>query len=208
MLEVATMEQQRIGQELHDTTAQELAALGMLAERQLRTIDENAPADPQIARRMAEGLKRVLGQVRAVSRGLIRVEVDAEGLMAALTELAAETSELHGVACTFDCQQPVLLADNRTATQLYCIAREAVTNALKHSQAHTIQVSLEADDQAATLRVRDDGIGLPEPPLESKGMGLKIMRYRAGLIKAHLSVGPAGPEGTVVACTFKASGTA
>ena len=97
------------------------------------------------------------------------------------------------MTCTFDCKKPVQLADNQTATQLYCIAREAVTNALKHAQARNIRISLEGDDQAVTLRVQDDGIGLPEPPVDSKGMGLKIMRYRAGLINAHLSIGPAEP---------------
>ncbi|HVA45123.1 MAG TPA: chemotaxis protein CheB [Pirellulales bacterium] len=201
VLEVATMEQQRIGQELHDTSAQELTALGLLADSLVGTMNEGPPAESRIATKIAEGLRRVLGQVRTISRGLIRVEVDAEGLMAALTELAAQTTELRGVTCTFDCKQPVRVADNHTATQLYSIAREAVTNALKHAQARNITIHLEGDDQSVTLRVRDDGVGLPKPPLDTKGMGLKIMRYRAGLIDAHLSVGPADGSGTVVVCT-------
>ncbi len=208
VLEVATLEQHRIGQELHDTSAQELTALGLLADTLVAALKEKAVAESQIADKITEGLKRVLGQVRAVSRGLIRVEVDAEGLMAALAELAGQTREQFGVACTFDCKKSVPLADNHVATQLYCIAREAVTNALKHAQARTIRISLDREDQAVTLRVQDDGVGLAEPPVDSKGMGLKIMRYRAGLINAHLSVGPAEPAGAVVACTFKASGAA
>ena len=134
--------------------AQELTALGLLAESLVAALKEESPAEAGIATKMAEGLQRVLGQVRAISRGLIRVEVDAEGLMAALAELAAQTTELHGVTCTFDCQEPVHLADNQTATQLYCIAREAVTNALKHAQARNITISLESEDQSVTLRVR------------------------------------------------------
>jgi two-component system, chemotaxis family, CheB/CheR fusion protein len=200
VLEVATVEQQRIGQELHDTSAQELTALGLLAESLLAAVKVEAPGQVPIAGKMAEGLKRVLNQVRAVSRGLIRVEVDAEGLMAALAELAAQTRELHGINCTFDCPRPVHVADNHAATQLYCIAREAVTNALKHSQARNIRISLGGEDQAVTLRVQDDGVGLSEPPLDTRGMGMKIMRYRAGLIDAHLSIGPAEPGGAVVTC--------
>ncbi len=201
VLEVATLEQQRIGQELHDTTAQELSALGLLADSLVAALAETSVAEARIATKMAEGLNRVLGQVRAFSRGLIRVEVDAEGLMAALAELAAQTTELHGVTCIFDCKERVQLADNQTATQLYCIAREAVNNAVRHASAKTITISLHRPDHSVKLRVQDDGIGLPEAPIDSRGMGLKIMRYRAGLINAHLSVGPAEPRGAAVTCT-------
>jgi two-component system CheB/CheR fusion protein len=201
VLEVATVEQQRIGQELHDTTAQELAALELLAGSILPDLQEKAPAEASVVAKMAEGLKRVLGQVHAIARGLIRVEVDAEGLMAALSDLAAQTTGLQGVTCTFDCKDPVHLTDNRVATQLYCIAREGVSNGLKHAHARQIRISLEGDDQSVTLRVQDDGDGLPATPIDAKGMGLKIMRYRAGLIQAHLSVGLAEPGGTAVTCT-------
>jgi two-component system CheB/CheR fusion protein len=201
VLEVAAAEQQRIGQELHDTSAQELMALGLLADTVLPDLQDKAPAEARVVAKMAEGLKRVLGQVRAIARGLIRVEVDAEGLMAALTELAAQTTEQHGVTCTFDCKDPVQLTDNQVATQLYSIAREGVANALKHAKARHIRIRLEGDDQSVALRVQDDGVGLPATPTEAIGMGLRIMRYRAGLIKAHLSVGPAEPGGTVVTCT-------
>jgi signal transduction histidine kinase len=95
---------------------------------------------------------------------------------------------MHGVTCPFDCKDPVHLTDNQVATQLYCIAREGIANALKHAKARHIRISLEGDDQSVTLRVQDDGVGLPATPIDAKGMGLRIMRYRAGLIKVHLSV--------------------
>jgi two-component system CheB/CheR fusion protein len=206
VLEVASLEQQRIGQELHDTTGQEVTALGLLTNTLLETLPEKSPQSG-IVSKIAEGLNRVLGQVRAISRGLIRVEVDAEGLRAALAELAAQTTELHRVTCTFNCPQPIHLADNHTATQLYSIAREAVNNALKHAEARNIIISLEADETSITLRVRDDGVGLQEPPLDSKGMGLRIMRYRAGLIDAHLSIDSGDPVGAVVTCRCKKGAT-
>jgi two-component system CheB/CheR fusion protein len=201
VLEVATLEQQRIGQELHDTSAQELTALGLLADSLLPSLEGNSPAEARIASKMADGLRRVLSHVRAISRGLIRVEVDTEGLMAALAELALQTSELYGVTCTFDCRSPVQLAENQTATQLFYIAREAVTNALKHAQCRNIRISLEGDNRSLTLRVQDDGIGLSGPPVDHKGMGMKIMRYRADLIKGQFSIARVEHGGTVVTCT-------
>jgi two-component system CheB/CheR fusion protein len=202
VLEVATMEQWRLGQELHDSTGQELTALGLLAEGLVEALAKSSPGEAVLATKIAEGLQQVLGQVRALSRGLIPVEVDAAGLMAALAELASQTSELRGVTCTFECREPVLVEDNQTATHLYRIAKEAVTNALKHSRAKNVTISLEGDTRSVTLHVRDDGVGFPPEPVEVKGMGLKIMRYRAGLINARLAVGPAEPAGTLVSCTL------
>jgi signal transduction histidine kinase len=92
--------------------------------------------------------------------------------------------------------------DNHTATHLYRIAMEAVTNALKHSRAKNITISLEGDEKSIALHIRDDGVGLPREPTETRGMGLKIMRYRAGLINAGLTVGPAELGGTLVSCTI------
>ena len=201
VLEVATKEQWRIGQELHDSTGQELTALGLLAEGLVEALTRSSPADAVLATKIAEGLKGVLSQVRALSRGLIPVEVDVAGLMAALAELASRTSELQGTTCTFECKEPVLVDDNHTATHLYRIASEAVTNALKHSQARNITISLEGDERSVTLRIRDDGVGFPRKPVEFKGMGLKIMRYRADIINASLTVGPAELGGTLVSCS-------
>jgi len=203
VLQASTLEQQRIGQELHDTSGQELTALGLLADSLAKTLEVQSPIEANIAVKMAEGVKRVLGQIRAFSRGLIGVDVDAEGLMAALAELAAQTTQLHSVACTFECPDPVRLANNQAATQLYGVAREAVTNALRHAQARNIKISLVHTGPAFTLQVQDDGIGFPEAPLDVKGMGLKIMRYRAGLINAHLAIGAGTPRGTTVTCTLR-----
>jgi PAS domain S-box-containing protein len=201
VLEVATLEQQRIGQELHDTAAQDLTALGMLARTLEEALKAGPVADLNIATKLADGVKKVLSRVRAVCRGLIRVEVDAQGLMVALQDLAAQTAELSGVNCICECEEPVQIADNQTATQLHYIAREAVTNALKHAQAQNISIRLQDEGGSVTLSVEDDGVGIPEPLPDTAGLGLKIMRYRAGLINAHLSISRGDGRGTVVTCT-------
>ncbi len=124
--------------------------------------------------------------------------------MAALAGLAERTNDMPSrhCHCTFTCAEPVLLDDNATATHLYHIAQEAVSNALKHSHAQHIDIGLKADGPRLTLTVRDDGDGLPSEQRESKGMGLKIMRYRAGVINATLHVGAADDGGTEVSCVL------
>jgi signal transduction histidine kinase len=128
--------------------------------------------------------------------------VDAEGLAAALTDLAARVASSHGIDCAFDQTGPVRVEDNLTATQLYRISQEAVTNALKHSHARSISIALADDDGSVALRIRDDGIGIRDPEPEGNGLGLRIMRYRAGLINAQIQVESQAGTGTVVTCTL------
>jgi PAS domain S-box-containing protein len=202
VLEGVTREQRRIGQALHDSAGQELTALGLLAEALGERLQTQAPDAAPLAAKVAAGLRRVLAQVRAYSRGLTPVEVDSRGLLAALAELASSIKEILGVHCTFDCPEPVEVEDNQVATHLYHITQEAVTNALRHGRPRHITIGLEGDAAFLTLRVRDDGVGLPPRPADDRGMGLKIMRYRAGLIQARLTVERAEPAGTLVTCTL------
>jgi signal transduction histidine kinase len=128
------------------------------------------------------------------------VEIDAEGLSVALADLAETTSHDSGVKCDFDCDQPVRIENNETATHLYRIAQEAVTNALKHAAPRRVKISLAGDDAGIVLRVRDDGKGIPSAAWQAQGIGLKAMQYRAALIGATLSVAPVKKGGTLVTC--------
>ena len=151
---------------------------------------------------MVQGLQRSQQELRAVLRGLLPVAVDTEGLMAALSDLADRTQQEGKVTCVFDCPKPVLVADNLIATHLYLIAQEAVHNAVKHARRQNIRISLESN-HLLVLRVQDDGIGMPSPAdREPRRLGLRIMRNRAAIIGATLTIEPAEPAGTVVTCAL------
>jgi PAS domain S-box-containing protein len=200
VVEAASLEQRRIGQDLHDTVGQELTALSLLT-RDLADTLASDPATLRLVERIAQGLRRSQQELRSVLRGLLPVSVDAQGLMAALADLADRTEREGKVGCTFDCPVPVTVADNLVATHVYLIGHEAVTNAVKHAQARNIRISLTAD-RLATLQVQDDGIGMPATPTETQGLGLRIMRNRAAIISAALTIGPAPSGGTLVTCEF------
>ena len=206
VLEIAAGERHRIIQELHDTTCQELAGLGLLAQGLANQVAVESPAEGGVATKIANGIGRALDQLRAILKGLWPVEVDASGLMAALDELAAQTEALTGITCRFDCAEPITLRDNTMATHLYHIAKEAVTNAVKHGSPTHIGITLDRDGDFVALGVRDNGRGFSEPLDECQGMGLRIMQYRAGLIGATLSIGRVEGGGTVVACRFSEDG--
>jgi signal transduction histidine kinase len=97
----------------------------------------------------------------------------------------------------------VPLKDNNTATHLFRIAQEAVTNGVMHGQAQHIVVGLKVSGGLITLSVRDDGVGLPGEADPREGTGLRIMEYRASLIGASLGVGPGEGGGTLVTCKLR-----
>jgi PAS domain S-box-containing protein len=201
VVEVASQQQQRIGQDLHDSVAQELTALSILTRDLAGILRTNPAKAAPLVERIEQGLERSTQELRAVLRGLLPVAIDSEGLMAALTDLADRTQQEGKVTCTFDCPKPVSVADNLISTHLYLIAQEAVHNALKHGQPRAIRISLEADHELV-LRVQCDGIGMPAEPPANKGLGLRIMRNRAAIIGAALTIEPAKPTGTIVTCAL------
>ena len=84
---------------------------------------------------MNEAILQDAGNWRA---GLLPVVSDAHGLMSALQLYASEIEDLFGIACRFQCEEPVLIHDAPMATHLYHIAQEAVNNAIKHGHPKSI----------------------------------------------------------------------
>ncbi len=205
--EISTREQRRIGQELHDGLGQELTGLGYLAETLWGDLKVRQAAEAETANKLARGIEHALDQARAIAKGLVPVEIDAKGLMSALAELVSNTQHRCGITCRFLCSEPAPVGDTATAIQLFRIVQEAINNAAKHARAGHIAVELNTDESQITLQVRDDGVGISGDgvagdPEHGPGMGLRIMRHRAGVIGATLSIGPAEGGGTTVTCSL------
>jgi PAS domain S-box-containing protein len=199
--EIAAAEQRRIGQELHDGVSQELTGLTMMATALRERLKQESTSSDALASRVVDGLGAVHKRVRDVSHGLNPVEVDAEGLRAALEDFAERIRQQTGIRCTFHCPQPVLLGDSLTATHLYHIVQEATNNALRHGQPKRIDIYLQARLNALILTISDDGVGMPADANRQPGVGLRLMQYRANLIGGVLQISPAGEKGTLVTCT-------
>jgi PAS domain S-box-containing protein len=196
-------EHAKVGQTLHDDLGQHMTGIGLLAESIHRTLRaENSPAK-KTAADLVKSAREARQQISALIKGIRPVEVDAEGLMVALKELSASTVRLSGIRCTFKCNGTVRVENNKVATHLFQIAREAVTNAVRHAKANRIAVQLSISRGRLILRVRDNGVGICE---RAHGMGLRIMQHRAGLIGAELDVGTGRQGGTVIVCTLKPNG--
>ncbi|TWT59660.1 sensor histidine kinase [Rubinisphaera italica] len=203
VLEIATEEQRRIGQDLHDVVGQELTGMAMLAESLAVSLQGADAKQLQLAQKIARGTSEALRKVRLLSKGLNPVDIDAAGLMAALNSISSRIRENHKISCEFKCPSPVFLEDNIVANQLYRIAEEATTNAIKHAQATYIVIELLQTEENIILMIQDDGIGLQES--EGSGLGLRIMRYRANRMGGGLSFEGSEFGGTLVKCIISAA---
>jgi two-component system CheB/CheR fusion protein len=201
VVEIASLEQRRIGQDLHDECGQQLTALGLLADGLADSLANDAPTIVDVANKIEQGIKNVLRQVRNISRGLALIEINPEELPSALADLTSRLSETSNVRCTFQGAKDVHVEDDLRATHLYHIAQEACTNALKHAHAKNIEVYLRPTDHGLVLQIQDDGTGISDDATE--GLGMRIMRNRANLIGAELTIKAAHPWSTVVTCTLK-----
>jgi PAS domain S-box-containing protein len=199
--ELTVNEQRRIGHELHDSFGQQLTGIGLLARSLEKKLEATDCAEA--AAELAENLTVAQRQLRKLVKGLMPVEVDASGLMAALAQLATATERLCNVVCTFACDRPVAVENAGTATHLYQIAAEAVNNAVRHAGARHIRIGLTDSEGILKIQVRDDGVGLAEDYETGEGMGLRIMRHRAGVIGAAIDVRSADDGGTAVTCTLR-----
>ena len=91
------------------------------------------------------------------------------------------------------------------ALHLYRIAQEAVTNAAQHGNANQVHIALRRDGERGLLRIEDNGNGF-NPSHQSKGLGLRIMHYRAQMMAGSLRIESARARGTIVSCWFPFQG--
>jgi PAS domain S-box-containing protein len=197
-------ERLKVGMELHDNLCQQLAAISMRVatiNRKLRA--EQSPAVEALGQLQGE-LRHAAEDAHRLSRGLVPVDIKAEGLAAALEELAFQTRHSHRVTCEFHCPQPVHVRNNTVATHFYRIAQEAVRNALKHAKAKRIVISLH-DCDGLLLSIEDDGIGLRHAKTQREGAGLRLMDYRARMVGGSLEISPAAEGGTLIRCVLPPS---
>jgi two-component system, LuxR family, sensor kinase FixL len=202
LLAISEEEQVRIGQDIHDDLCQQLAAIGCLARVAYQRLSaQDRPEALQLAE-ITRLITNANVRAREMSRGLMPVVLDSGGLMAALADLASSTERIFRVSCPFRCDPPVSISNNKAATQLYRIGQEAVANAIKHSKADRIEISLALTGGLITLCISDNGCGLPDDQKgRSQGMGLLTMNHRARMIGGALVVEADRFGGTLVRCT-------
>jgi PAS domain S-box-containing protein len=199
LLLVSEREKRRIGQDLHDSLCQELAAAAFFLQTAAQKT--KTPMEAEVLAEAARIVNANVGLARDLARGLHPVELSTSGLANALRELAFRTSQRRDISCRFDCPRQVRVRDEAVALNLYRIAQEAVTNAIKNGKAKTIAIKLARSRRDLVLTVQDDGKGF-SPASTRRGMGIHIMKYRADVIGARFTIESADGHGTLVTCVL------
>lgn len=201
ILEIGERERRRIGRDLHDGLCQHLAGIEMMSQVLEQKLSARSRDAARRAGEIAKNVREAISQTRSLARGLSPVTLESEGLMSALQELAVNTEKIFGVACRLACEPPVTVSDQTAATHLFRLAQEAVANAVKHGRAKRIAIQLIQHRDRLILKVTDDGAGLPTEIPWSKGMGLRIMQSRAGMMNGTLAIERNPGGGVSVVCS-------
>lgn len=203
ILEISGREQRRIGRDLHDSLCQHLAGIGFMGKVLERKIAGHQPLEPADVSEIVELIDQAITMTREFARGLNPVRLEADGLMMALSSLAANMEKLFGISCTFSYADPILISDQAVATHIYRIVQEALNNAIKHGKADSVAIALRQREDVVILTVQDNGCGISNAVTQGRGMGLHIMQYRASMIGATLNITKDETGGTLVSCSFQ-----
>jgi PAS domain S-box-containing protein len=202
ILRISEQERRRIGQDLHDGLGQMLTGIGLICTNLARRLHAEGSATAPELDEVVELIRDADQQARSLARGLMPVEVGASGLANSLQRLSVNAERLFGITCLFEEMGTARPGDPTVSVHLYRIAQEAVSNAVKHGHATLVRIALAAGEDQLRLRVQDNGTGFPETLPEDRGMGVRIMHYRARIIGATLDIRRGAEGGTVLTCTL------
>lgn len=177
-------ERRRLSREMHDGVAQDIASLGYAVDALAAR-----PASPEQAEQLAALRAQVTAIVSEVRSSVLTLRTsvgESESLGAAVGSVARNLSEVSGVPITVTLDEHTTRLRAEVEAELFRIAQEAMNNAVKHARATVIEVECQVYAPRARISVCDNGRGLQDGRADS--YGLKIMRERAQLIKADLSV--------------------
>lgn len=189
-------ERAHIARELHDSTAQSLAAL--LMELSVVTRETRDQAGLERLERIRRIAGDVLDEVRLLSQTVHPRVLDDLGLGAALQHLSREAESRGSIRVEVVAEESTAEVSPSVSSVLYRVAQEALKNALRHANATAVLMRASVKSGIIRLEISDDGVGFRPDEAERRrpGMGLFTMRERMALVKGTLEVDSAPGSGT------------
>lgn len=201
MLKVQEDERQHLSRELHDDIGQLLTA----AKLQLQWLQRRMPDELQGHCDALRGtLDDTLGTVRDVSSLLNPRQLASLGLEASLRAHLVRTLASSGVHWSLACNQRLGGIDEAIAMAVFRITQEAVTNMLRHAQAHNLIIRLQRTPDGLALSIHDDGRGFvpARHPAEAGQRGLAGMQERVTALQGSLDITSQPGQGTRIEAMF------
>jgi len=196
-LQAAEEERRRISRELHDDTAQRLAAL--LVHLRLLALAETGERREELMHELREGLQEVAEGVRRIARGLRPPSLEDAGVVAALQAHIRNLFENQAIRTSFDAGAVDQLLSEDGKLVLYRVVQEALSNVVRHSRAATVNIAVHAEGSEVVALVEDDGEGFDDRRVgEGAGLGLLGMKERAISVSGSVQVESTPGGGTRV----------
>ncbi|GAA1213937.1 sensor histidine kinase [Rhodoglobus aureus] len=199
-------ERERLAREIHDTIAQDLTGLVLVAQRARRELDtNNAAAAAEQLELIEESARAALAETRAMVAASAPVGLTSDGISAALERLAERYSRETHVSVTVNAAGLPTIARETEVVVLRC-AQEALANIRKHAEASHATIEVTAVEGAVSILVTDDGEGFDTEKART-GFGLEGMSERLALVSGQLTI-DSSRAGTILHATIPLGATA
>ncbi len=201
--EVREAERKHLARELHDELGQVLTVQRL----ELKQLADQIEQPPDILRNRILGvlgmLDKVADMARNISESLRPGMLDVLGLSAAVKQHVSKFGESSGIQCSLQMNRDDFTLDSRTATAIFRILQEALTNVARHARARNVDIRLAELASELILVVEDDGCGMQQKqPGERHGFGLFGMQERVKLLGGELLIESDSGQGTRIEANF------
>jgi signal transduction histidine kinase len=202
LLEIAENERRRIGFDLHDDLGQKLTGASMMIKGLEQRLIEGPPACLAEARKIQALIEDIINHTHDLAHQFSSLDMKGDDLATMLKGLAVNVERMFEIHCAFSLRGHLPELPKHTAVQLYKIAQEAVSNAIKHGKATQVALGIVRQTDQVVITVKNDGLPFSPSAGAKNRMGLRIMNYRASTIGARLEIKPLEKNGTVVTCSL------
>lgn len=192
--EAQEVERQRIARDLHDGLAQSMYSLMLESRRLMKKYRLEETTDSQ---QLDASFVELLQEVRTLAAELYPTALEDLGLLQAIFHLADQLKQLAGFHLDVNVQGKPFSFPKRTASHIYRIIQEAVTNSLKYAEVNQATVSFIFEDNVCTIQIKDNGKGF-DTSTQKHGLGLWNMQERALAIDATISIFSTFQWGTTI----------
>ena len=153
---------------------------------------------------LLDNIKVLMDQTRSLARQLFPVSVESREIDEPLSELANSLRISLGIdcKCSFKGQKLFGKLDAEAKINIFRIAQEAVSNAIKHGKARKIEIRLEMTGNQGTLTVMNNGLSISDNFGDGDGIGMSIMKSRAEMLGGSISITRQSSGGAKVTCSF------
>jgi len=194
-------ERARISREIHDELGQELTSLKFdISWLRDRAAKAKSEVDREKLTTILRDIDSAIGSVRRIATELRPPVLDALGLTAAIEWQARDFEKHTGIHCSFKRMEEDIPIGMDTATTVFRVFQESLTNIARHAEASEVRIALERVNGRVSLKIEDNGKGISKATVVGqRSLGILGMQERVRLINGDFTIESANGHGTVVA---------